>query len=63
MIFSAALAAAKRWLAQRLPRPEIRIFFCGALLSMLILLLHQGRYAAGDQLDRGGPEWRAAVLV
>ena len=55
MIFSAALAAAKRWLAQRLPRPDIRIFFCGALLSMFILLLHQGRYAGlGTNLIEAG---------
>ena len=35
----------KRKMAVWMPDPRVRILLCGALISFLILLLHQGRYA------------------
>ena len=45
LAFSASLTFMKRKMAAWMPDPRVRILLCGALISFLILLLHQGRYA------------------
>ena len=42
LAFSASLAFMKRKMAAWMPDPRVRILPCGALISFLILLLHQG---------------------
>lgn len=44
-LFARGLKWAKGFLAEMLPRPVIRIALIGALLSVVFLLLHRGRYS------------------
>lgn len=43
--FALGLKQLKKWLADKLPNPYIRIFLIGSILAFTFLLLHMGRYS------------------
>lgn len=45
VIFSESLKHTKRLLTRKIPNPLLRIFICGSILSVLFILLYNGRYS------------------